>query len=47
MSKLNIGCGFNKLDGFINIDKAKEVSKMFFYDNPKEIFKLKNKLWLF
>jgi len=23
--KLNIGCGFNKREGFINIDKAKEV----------------------
>ncbi len=31
-------------EGLFDIDKAKEISKMFFYDNPKEIFKLKNKL---
>ncbi len=26
MQSLNIGCGFEKKEGFINIDKAKEVS---------------------
>jgi len=24
--KLNIGCGYKKLEGFVNIDKAVEVS---------------------
>lgn len=24
--KLNIGCGYNKMEGFFNIDKAKEVN---------------------
>lgn len=31
-TKLNIGCGFEKKEGFVNIDKAKEVNPDFIID---------------
>jgi len=34
--KLNIGCGFKKLDGFINIDKSKSVNPDLLLDVEKD-----------
>jgi hypothetical protein len=31
-------------DGVFDVDKAKEIASMLFYDNPYKIFKLKNRV---